>query len=107
MAIFMFSLAGIPPTAGFFGKYYVFRAAIDGGFYWLTVIAFLNSVIGAYYYLRVMVYMYMKDSTEEFDWMQVTVPMALCVAISVAGSLVPGIIPSVILQFAQQAIKLI
>jgi NADH-quinone oxidoreductase subunit N len=54
-----------------------------------------------------MVYMYMKDPTEEFDWMQVTVPMALCVAISVAGSLIPGIVPSLILQFAQQAIKLI
>jgi NADH-quinone oxidoreductase subunit N len=60
-AFFLLSLAGIPPTAGFFGKYYVFRAAIDGGFYWLTVIAFMNSVIGAYYYLRVLVYMYMRE----------------------------------------------
>jgi NADH-quinone oxidoreductase subunit N len=60
-SLFLLSLAGIPPTAGFFGKYFVFRAAIDGGFYWLTVIAFLNSVIGAYYYLRVLVYMYMRE----------------------------------------------
>jgi NADH-quinone oxidoreductase subunit N len=60
-ALFMLSLAGVPPTAGFFGKYFVFRAAVDGGFYWLTVIAFLNSVIGAYYYLRVLVYMYMRE----------------------------------------------
>ncbi len=60
-ALFLLSLAGIPPTAGFFGKYFVFRAAIDGGFYWLTVIAFINSVIGAYYYLRVLVYMYMRE----------------------------------------------
>jgi NADH-quinone oxidoreductase subunit N len=60
-ALFLLSLAGIPPTAGFFGKYFVFRAAIDGGFYWLTVIAVINSVIGAYYYLRVLVYMYMRE----------------------------------------------
>ena len=60
-SLFLLSLAGVPATAGFFGKYYIFAAAIDGGFYWLTVIAFLNSVIGAYYYLRVLVYMYMRE----------------------------------------------
>jgi NADH-quinone oxidoreductase subunit N len=60
-ALFLVSLAGIPPTAGFFGKWFIFRAAMDGGFYWLTIIAFVNSVIGAYYYLRVLVYMYMRE----------------------------------------------
>ena len=60
-ALFLVSLAGIPPTAGFFGKWYIFRAAMDGGFYWLTIIAFENSVIGAYYYLRVLVFMYMRE----------------------------------------------
>jgi NADH-quinone oxidoreductase subunit N len=60
-ALFVLSLAGVPPTAGFFGKYFLFRAAVDGGFYWLTIIAFVNSVIGAYYYLRVLVYMYMRE----------------------------------------------
>ncbi len=60
-ALFVISLAGIPPTAGFFGKWFIFRAAIDGGFYWLAVIAFVNSVIASYYYLRVLVYMYMRE----------------------------------------------
>ncbi|HEY1960265.1 MAG TPA: NADH-quinone oxidoreductase subunit N [Polyangiaceae bacterium] len=60
-SLFALSLAGIPPTAGFFGKYFLFRASIDAGFYWLTIIAFINSVIGAYYYLRVLVYMYMRE----------------------------------------------
>ncbi len=60
-SLFLVSLAGLPPTAGFFGKWFVFRAAIDSGFYTLTVIAFLNSVIGVYYYLRVMVFMYMRE----------------------------------------------
>jgi NADH-quinone oxidoreductase subunit N len=62
-SLFLLSLAGVPPTAGFFGKFYIFRAAIygGGGLYWLAVIGLLNSVIGAYYYLRVIVYMYMRE----------------------------------------------
>jgi NADH-quinone oxidoreductase subunit N len=60
-SLFLLSLAGVPPTAGFFGKWFIFRAAINGGFYWLTVIAVINSVIGAYYYLRVLVFMYMRE----------------------------------------------
>jgi NADH-quinone oxidoreductase subunit N len=62
-SLFLLSLAGIPPTAGFFGKFYIFRAVIfgGGGFYVLAVIGLLNSVVGAYYYLRVIVYMYMRE----------------------------------------------
>jgi NADH-quinone oxidoreductase subunit N len=60
-SLFLLSLAGIPPTAGFFGKWFVFRSAMDGGFYVLTIIAFVNSVIAVYYYLRVMVFMYMRE----------------------------------------------
>jgi NADH-quinone oxidoreductase subunit N len=60
-SFFLLSLAGIPPLAGFFGKWFVFKAAIDGGLYWLAIVAFVNSVIAAYYYLRVLVYMYMRE----------------------------------------------
>ncbi len=60
-SFFLLSLAGIPPTAGFFGKWFLFKAAIDGGLYWLAIIAFVNSVVAAYYYLRVLVYMYMRE----------------------------------------------
>jgi NADH-quinone oxidoreductase subunit N len=60
-SLFLLSLAGVPPTAGFFGKWFLFRAAIDNGFYWLALLALLNSVIAAYYYLRVLVYMYMRE----------------------------------------------
>ena len=60
-SLFLVSLAGIPPTAGFFGKWFVFRAAMDAGFYTLTIVAFVNSVIGVYYYLRVLVFMYMRE----------------------------------------------
>jgi NADH-quinone oxidoreductase subunit N len=60
-SVFLLSLAGLPPTAGFFGKLYVFRAAMDAELYTLAVIGLLNSLIGAYYYIRVMVYMYMRE----------------------------------------------
>jgi NADH-quinone oxidoreductase subunit N len=60
-SVCLLSLAGIPPTAGFFGKWVVFRSAINSGLYWLVVIALMNSVVGAYYYLRVLVYMYMRE----------------------------------------------
>ncbi|HXF63861.1 MAG TPA: NADH-quinone oxidoreductase subunit N, partial [Caldilineaceae bacterium] len=73
MAIFMFSLSGIPPLAGFFGKFFVFKAAVDGGWTWLAVVAMLNSAIGLYYYLRVTVAMYFEpqsaeSATERRDW---------------------------------------
>jgi NADH-quinone oxidoreductase subunit N len=61
MALFMFSLAGIPPFAGFFGKYYVFAGAIQGGFTWLAIVGVLMSAVSAYYYLRLVVMMYFKE----------------------------------------------
>jgi NADH-quinone oxidoreductase subunit N len=60
-ALFLLSLAGAPPTAGFFGKLYVFSAAMDANLHVLVVAGLLNSVLGAYYYLRVLVYMYMRE----------------------------------------------
>ncbi len=61
MAVFLFSLAGIPPLAGFFGKLYVFGAAVNAGLAWLAIVGVINSAIGAYYYLRVTVAMYMTE----------------------------------------------
>jgi NADH-quinone oxidoreductase subunit N len=107
MSVFLFSLAGMPPTAGFIGKFYLFSGAIQKGYVGLAIIGVLNSAASVYYYLRVMVYMYMKEPTEDFEWTQVSAPIALSLLISVAGSLIPGILPSVILQYAEQAIKLI
>jgi NADH-quinone oxidoreductase subunit N len=104
MTIFLFSLAGIPPMVGFIGKFYLFSAAIKSGYIWLAIIGVLNSAASVYYYLRVMVYMYMKEPVEEFDWVKVTPAVALCLAISVAGVLIPGVIPSTLLQLAQKAV---
>ena len=107
MSVFLFSLAGIPPTAGFIGKFYLFSGAIQKGYIGLAVIGVLNSAASVYYYLRVMVYMYMKEPTEDFEWTQVSAPIALSLLISLSGTLILGIVPSVILQYAEQAIKLI
>ncbi|MEE8188856.1 MAG: NADH-quinone oxidoreductase subunit NuoN [Kiloniellales bacterium] len=67
MAIFMFAMSGIPPTAGFFGKFYVFMAAINAELYTLAVIGVLTSVVGAFYYLRIVKLMYFDDPVESFD----------------------------------------
>ena len=61
MAVFMFSLAGLPPLAGFLGKLYVFAAAVESGWWWLAAVGVICSVISAYFYLRVVLYMYMRE----------------------------------------------
>ncbi|MNK91342.1 NADH-quinone oxidoreductase subunit N [compost metagenome] len=66
IAVCMFSLIGLPPTAGFFGKYYLFTATIQQGYAWLAIIGILNSILSVYYYLRVVVTMYMKEP--KTDW---------------------------------------
>jgi NADH-quinone oxidoreductase subunit N len=67
LGIFMFSMAGIPPLAGFFGKFYVFLAAVDAGLYPLAVVGVLTSVVGAFYYLRIVKIMYFDEPAERFD----------------------------------------
>jgi NADH-quinone oxidoreductase subunit N len=67
LALMMFSLAGVPPLAGFFGKFYVFAAAIKAGLYGLAVIGVLASCVGAYYYLRIVKLMYFDEPATPFD----------------------------------------
>jgi len=67
MAVLMFSMAGIPPMAGFIGKFYVFKAAVDAGLYTLAIIGVLTSVVSAYYYLRIIKVMYFDEAVESFD----------------------------------------
>jgi NADH-quinone oxidoreductase subunit N len=105
MAIFLLSLAGLPPTAGFVGKFYLFSSAIKGGFFWLAMIGVLNSVLSVYYYLRVTIFMYMKRPEEEFDWLTITPPIVLSLSLAVIGVIVPGVVPGYILSLAQSAIR--
>ncbi|MEM8916760.1 MAG: proton-conducting transporter membrane subunit, partial [Pseudomonadota bacterium] len=67
LAIFMFSMAGIPPLAGFFSKLYVFMAAVDAGLYTLAIIGVLASVVSAFYYLRIVKLMYFDEPIDAFD----------------------------------------
>ncbi|WP_113912616.1 NADH-quinone oxidoreductase subunit NuoN [Roseovarius dicentrarchi] len=67
MLVLLFSLAGVPPLVGFFGKFYVLRAAYDGGLVWLAVLGVVGSVIGAFYYLRIVYYMYFGEEGEALD----------------------------------------
>ena len=100
MTIFLLSLGGLPPLAGFVAKFYVFSAALKEGFLALVIIAVLNSAISFYYYLKVIVFMYMKEPIKEFN---VTLsPMTLVViGISVFGTIQLGIFPDPIIALAQ------
>ena len=93
LAIFMFSLAGIPPLAGFFGKLYLFNAAIEAGWLWLALVGVINSVISAYYYMRVVVVMFMEPA-DESTRVRMPIPdsAALAIVIAVLGALLLGIL---------------
>ncbi|MCS7203691.1 MAG: NADH-quinone oxidoreductase subunit N [Thermodesulfovibrio sp.] len=92
MLIFMFSLTGVPPTAGFIVKFNIFLQAVKSGFTWLVVVAVIFTVISAYYYLRVVMYMYMKDPIKK-PLVIVSKDLEIAILVCVLGSTVLGIIP--------------
>jgi len=100
MSIFMFSLSGIPPFAGFFGKYYVFAAAVKANLTWLAVVGVLTSAISAYYYLRLVVYMYFRES-ESAVTTEISRPSLAALVISAIGVIGLGILPSLVLDLTQ------
>jgi len=104
MAIFMFSLAGLPPTGGFLGKFYIFSAAVDQGLISLAVIGVLNSAVSVYYYLRVIVQMFMRESEEKLPHVPFSLPLALAIAVSVWGVLYLGVLPATLLDTAGRAV---
>ncbi len=97
MALFMFALAGIPPLAGFFGKYYVFVAAIKSGLTWLAIAGVLASVISIYFYIRVVVLMYFKEPEENFS-IQVPSFSLTAVVICALFIIVFGILPDTLMN---------
>ena len=88
LAMLLFSLAGIPPLAGFFAKFYVFLAAMKAGLYALAVIGVLASVVGAYYYLRIVKIMYFDEPAERFEPM----PASLAAVLGVSGLFICSIL---------------
>jgi NADH-quinone oxidoreductase subunit N len=103
LTIFLLSLIGIPMTGGFFAKFYVFSAALKANLVWLALIGFLNSAIGAYYYLRIIVVMYMRESRREVPVTPVPLGLGLALAASVLATLYLGILPNRVLQFTRQS----
>lgn len=107
MSIFMLSMAGVPPTAGFVGKFYIFSAAIKSGYIGLAIIGVINAVISVYYYLRIMVIMYMKEPAREFNPLTISPLIIAAIVISVIGTLQLGIFPSKVMEMAQQSILIL
>ncbi|HEY5125415.1 MAG TPA: NADH-quinone oxidoreductase subunit N [Ignavibacteria bacterium] len=95
LTVFLFSLAGIPPFAGFWGKYYLFYAAIKSNLIWLSVLAILFSLVSVYYYLRVIVYMWFTDSETIFEEHTPVTAWGsrLSIIISFTGTIVFGLLP--------------
>ncbi len=102
MLIFMLSLGGIPPTAGFMGKYWVFSAAIDADYVWLAVAGVVNSAISLFYYIRVVVFMWLKEETLGSP-IPIGPAMAVALTIAVVGSLLFGVYPEMLFEYAQRA----
>ena len=103
LSIFLLSLMGMPPTAGFTGKFYIFAGAIKAGYIWLAVLGVLNSAVSLFYYLRVMVQMYFKDPQEDFAWVSFNLPTAVSIVISLLGVLYLGIVPNSLMHLAKMA----
>lgn len=103
MLLFMFSLTGIPPTAGFIGKFYVFMELIGSGYTYLAVIAAIFSAISAFFYLRIVVYMYMKDAEQEVVLTQ-SPAMSIALAVTSVMVLVIGIFPTFLLYFVRYSV---
>jgi NADH-quinone oxidoreductase subunit N len=105
MSIFIFSLAGIPPTAGFMGKFTIFSAAINSGYIWLVIVGVLTSAASVFYYFRVIMKMYMELPETEPTKLQFGPAMVLALSIATAVVLYIGIFPTTYLNLATESVK--
>jgi NADH-quinone oxidoreductase subunit N len=103
LTIFLLSLIGIPMTGGFFAKFYVFSAAVKADLIWLTIIGVINSAVGAYYYLRIIVVMYMRDARKEVPVTPIPFGLGVALAVSILATLYLGMLPNRVLQYTQQS----
>ena len=108
LSIFLLSLIGVPLTGGFFGKFYIFKAALESHLVWLTVLGLLNSAVAAYYYLRLLVVMYMREPSEASTNAEPLSPgLSAALILPALGTLVLGIFPSWVLDFAGKSSSLV
>lgn len=104
MTIMLLSLAGFPPTAGFVGKFYVFKSAVQAGHIWLVIVGAINTAISAFYYLRVVVTMYMREPEEELNFTAYPSTLVVGLVLAAIGVLLIGILPSLMLTPAQNSV---
>ena len=104
MTLMLLSLAGFPPTAGFVGKFYIFKSAVQSGHIWLVIIGAINTAISAFYYLRVVVTMYMREPEEELEFSPYSSTLVIGLIVAAIGVLLIGILPSLMLGPAQQSV---
>jgi NADH-quinone oxidoreductase subunit N len=103
MTLFMLSLTGVPPLAGFVGKFYIFSEALEAGLTWLVLIAALNSAISVYYYVRVLVAMYMQEGGVEIERLSARPGVLISVALSAAAVIIIGLFPQPYMHAASAA----
>ena len=105
LTVFLLSLIGIPMTGGFFAKFYVFSAAVQAKLIGLVIVGVLNSAVGAYYYLRIIVAMYMKEGREDVPVTPIPMGLGLALALSMIATLYLGIAPNRVLSYAQSSVS--
>jgi NADH-quinone oxidoreductase subunit N len=107
MTIFLLSLGGFPPTAGFIAKWYVFSAAVSSGYYGLAIIGVLSSVVSVFFYLRIVVMMYMSERDARPVPAPITAMAFGALGITVAAVLILGVIPTPLIHYAQESVRTI
>ena len=112
LSLFMLSLTGIPPTIGFWGKFYLFTAVVDSGYTWLAIIAVIMSAVSAYYYLRVVWLMYFRERPDELDEVVPdpagrSLGVNVALGLAAAGVLLVGLYPQPVLRAAEAALRVV
>ena len=102
--IFLLSLAGIPPTAGFIGKYFIFLSLVETGHYYLAVLAVAYAVVALYYYFRIVVAMFMRKAAEAVP-LATSVGVRVALAVTLSMTLVIGVYPQPFISMAREAIR--
>jgi NADH-quinone oxidoreductase subunit N len=107
MTVFLLSLGGFPPTAGFIAKWYIFAAAVQEGHFWLAVIGVLSSVVSVFFYLRIVVMMYMTEEATAPPRPAVSMPAMAALGFAMLATFYLGVLPSRVIDYALQSIQTI
>ena len=107
MTVFLLSLGGFPPTAGFIAKWYIFAAAVQEGHFWLAIIGVLSSVVSVFFYLRIVVMMYMTEETAAPPRPAVSIPAMAALGFAMLATFYLGVLPSRVIDYALQSIQTI